>query len=93
MIFSFIYLGLRRGLELILWLRRSDADEELEILVLRHQVRSTKELMARMGHASPRAALRYQHATPERDQKIADAVSEAVEGRTGGAARVTQLRG
>ena len=33
---------------------------------------STKELMARIGHASPRAALIYQHATAERDRLIAD---------------------
>ncbi len=32
---------------------------------------STKELMARMGHASAEAALRYQHATRERDDAIA----------------------
>jgi len=32
---------------------------------------TTRELMARMGHASPRAALIYQHATQERDQAIA----------------------
>jgi integrase len=36
---------------------------------------STRELMARMGHASPRAALIYQHATSDRDQAIASAVS------------------
>ncbi len=30
-----------------------------------------KELMDRMGHSSPRAALIYLHATRERDQKIA----------------------
>ncbi|MHB1534023.1 MAG: tyrosine-type recombinase/integrase [Acidimicrobiales bacterium] len=34
---------------------------------------STKELMSRMGHASPRAALIYQHATSERDQALAEA--------------------
>lgn len=32
---------------------------------------TTKELMARIGHASPRAALIYQHATAERDRAIA----------------------
>ncbi|MAT04931.1 MAG: site-specific integrase [Acidimicrobiaceae bacterium] len=37
---------------------------------------STKELMARMGHSSPAAALRYQHATAERDRAIADRMSE-----------------
>lgn len=36
---------------------------------------STKELMARMGHASPRAALIYQHATEDRDAVIAQALS------------------
>ena len=37
---------------------------------------STKELMARMGHASAQAALIYQHATAERDRAIADALSD-----------------
>jgi integrase len=36
---------------------------------------STKELMHRMGHGSMRAALVYQHATSERDQEIAKALS------------------
>ena len=39
---------------------------------------STAELMARMGHASPAAALRYQHATAERDRAIAEALSAMV---------------
>ena len=37
---------------------------------------SMKELMIRMGHANPRAALIYQHATAERDKAIAEALSE-----------------
>jgi integrase len=37
---------------------------------------STKELMARMGHANPRAALIYQHATRDRDAAIAAALSD-----------------
>ena len=37
---------------------------------------STRELMARMGHASPRAALIYQHATSERDHAIAAALGD-----------------
>jgi integrase len=32
---------------------------------------TTKELMARIGHSSPRAALLYQHATAERDRQVA----------------------
>lgn len=39
---------------------------------------STRELMARMGHSTPRAALIYQHATRERDAAIARAVSDVV---------------
>lgn len=35
--------------------------------------------MVRMGHASPKAALRYQHATRDRDAAIARALSELVE--------------
>lgn len=35
---------------------------------------STRELMARMGHSSVRAALIYQHQTAERDRAIADAM-------------------
>ena len=34
------------------------------------------ELMARIGHATPTMAMRYQHATAERDQAIAQALSE-----------------
>lgn len=39
---------------------------------------STKELMSRMGHASPRAALIYQHATRDRDAAIAAALSKVI---------------
>jgi hypothetical protein len=35
---------------------------------------TTKELMTRLGHASPQAALRYQHATAERDTAVAAAL-------------------
>lgn len=41
---------------------------------------STKELMARMGHSSLRAALIYQHATKDRDAAIAAALSEIAYG-------------
>lgn len=33
------------------------------------------ELMARLGHSSPQAAMRYQHAAKDRDRAIADALS------------------
>ncbi|MFI5558967.1 tyrosine-type recombinase/integrase [Amycolatopsis japonica] len=39
---------------------------------------TTRELMARMGHSTSRAALIYQHATRERDRAIADAISRNV---------------
>jgi hypothetical protein len=39
---------------------------------------STRELMARMGHSTMRAALIYQHATRERDRQIADGVSDQI---------------
>jgi hypothetical protein len=40
---------------------------------------SLADLKARMGHDSDRAALIYQHATRDADQKIADALSVRVE--------------
>lgn len=39
---------------------------------------SLRDLMTRMGHDSPRAALIYQHASQEADRAIADAVNTAV---------------
>ena len=36
------------------------------------------EFMARLGHSTPAAALRYQHASEGRDQQIAKALSELV---------------
>jgi hypothetical protein len=49
---------------------------------------TTKELMYRMGHASPTAALRYQHATRDRDAVIAAALGQLM---TGHQATVTPL--
>ena len=39
---------------------------------------STAELMRRAGHKSPSAALRYQHATQDRDRVLADALAALV---------------
>lgn len=39
---------------------------------------STRELMTRMGHASTRAALIYQHATSERDRLIAEGIDAQI---------------
>lgn len=46
---------------------------------------STRELTARLGHDSMRAALIYQHATSERDKEIADAVSRRIAAEREGA--------
>ena len=37
-----------------------------------------KEIMYRIGHSSPQAALRYQHASARRDQRIAEGISELI---------------
>lgn len=50
---------------------------------------TTKEIMARLGHASERAALRYQHAAHDRDRELADAL-DAVAG--GSFERPTPIR-
>jgi len=36
---------------------------------------TTKELMSRMGHASPQAAMIYQHAASDRDRSIAEGLA------------------
>lgn len=41
---------------------------------------SVAELMRRGGHANPRAALRYQHATEDRDKAIAEALGQLAAG-------------
>jgi integrase len=40
---------------------------------------STRELMSRMGHSSPRAAPIYQHATSQRDRTLANSLAKLVE--------------
>lgn len=41
------------------------------------------ELMARLGHSTPGAALRYQHAADGRDAAIADALSPLAQSPSG----------
>lgn len=43
-----------------------------------HAGATTKELMARLGHGSPRAAMIYQHATEDRDRRIAEQLDAMV---------------
>jgi integrase len=38
------------------------------------------ELMSRLGHSTPAAALRYQHAAADRDRQIAAALSKLADG-------------
>ena len=63
------------------------ASEGLHVHDLRHHAATTmarmpglttKELMARIGHACPAAALRYQHATAERDRRVADWLEDQI---------------
>jgi integrase len=51
---------------------------ELHFHDLRHTGGTLKELMARLGHSSLRAAMIYQHATRDRDQAIAKALGTFV---------------
>jgi integrase len=55
---------------------------------LRHPGATLKELQARLGHASTAAAMRYQHATAERDAVLANAMSERMQ-----AAKITPISG
>ncbi|WP_308216014.1 tyrosine-type recombinase/integrase [Pseudonocardia humida] len=66
---------------------RSGANPALHLHDLRHtggtlaaQTGATlKEVMSRIGHGSARAAMIYQHATSERDQRIAEALNLMIE--------------
>ena len=76
--------GLRRATFYSAWAdaRRSVGLLDIHLHDLRHAAgtlaaqtgATTKELMARLGHASPDAAHRYQHAASRRDRTIADAL-------------------
>lgn len=59
-------------------LRIHDLRHHAATLTARMPGITTKELMARIGHSSPRAALIYQHATRERDRGIADFLDDAI---------------
>jgi integrase len=66
----------------------TDAPEGLRIHDLRHHAATMaartpgitlKELMARIGHSTPHAALRYQHAAAERDRAVATYLDGLIE--------------
>ncbi len=75
--------NLRRAVKWAAVVARAGLPTEFHFLDLRHTGNhlaassgaSTRELMHRMGHASMRAALIYQHATRDRDREIAAAIS------------------
>jgi integrase len=54
---------------------------------------SLRELMARMGHSSARAALIYQHATSERDRALADGLDRLLGERDGDDAQGDEQEG
>src|SRR5581483_6614700 len=103
---AYVFTGPRGGpLRLCTWqrewtrVRRSLGLDGVRLHDLRHVAgtmaaatgASTKELMHRLGHSSPRAALRYQHATAERDEAIADGIDRLLSGESNGA-RVLPFR-
>jgi len=53
---------------------------------------SLRDLMARMGHDNPRAALIYQHASAEADQAIAKGVDAVVERERNGTAKLRRKK-
>jgi len=53
---------------------------------------TVKELMSRIGHASPQASLRYQHAAEERDQLVADRIGAMVASAVSPTAPVVALQ-
>lgn len=63
-------------------LRPHDLRHHAATLTARMPGITTKELMARIGHASPRAALIYQHATRERDHAVASFLDDVVAAST-----------
>lgn len=81
--------GLRRATFYTAWARAvQDVGERgLHLHDLRHaagtmaaqQGATMRELMARLGHASSAAALRYQHAAERRDAVIADALQTVID--------------
>ncbi len=73
-------------------LKAADLDELIRFHDLRHHAgtsaatagASLREIMARMGHASSDASLRYLKASTRRDEEIADAMQERMIGDLGG---------
>jgi putative transposase len=77
--FSLLYLGIRRLLGLVVSSRRSDSDKDIEIMVLRHQIRvlrrqvhgrvryrpADRAILAALSRYLPRARWRCFLVTPD----------------------------
>jgi len=89
-----LFVDLRTGTTptMTVWRRvwanaRRDASVECTFHDLRHHAgtltatagASTRESMARLGHSSPRAALRYQHVAETRDAEVASAMDRLIQ--------------
>jgi len=86
--------GLRRATFYKVWReakKKAGASPSLRLHDLRHLANTlaarvpgttTKDLMARIGHASAQASLRYQHASLEADRRISDGIDQAISDNT-----------
>ncbi len=80
--------------------REAELDERTRFHDLRHLAgtaaatagASLREIMARMGHSSPDASLRYLKASERRDAEIADAIGERMASEVHRPAPATELR-
>ena len=81
-------------------LREAELDDRTRFHDLRHLAgtaaatagASLREIMARMGHSSPDASLRYLKASERRDAEIADAIGERMASEVHRPAPATELR-
>src|SRR5687768_1845009 len=67
----------KRATDVPVGLRLYDLRHHWCTLTARKPGVTTKELMARIGHSSWKAALAYQHAAGERDREVADFMDDA----------------
>src|SRR5206468_5595815 len=79
MVLSFVYWSLRRLLELMVLRRRSEREKEIEILVLRHQLRVLERQVARPALTQADRALlaAFSRVLPRRAWKTSLSVTPA----------------
>lgn len=73
-------------------LRPHDLRHLANVLAARVPGTTTKDLMARIGHASAAASLRYQHATEDADRAMAAGIDAAIRAATDRPARAGRVR-